>query len=142
LGGKVLFGPGASGANFESGRESVRSAEGKATYIDGSRSVAFSQSPNLGMIQAGNDVCIEYTAAQDVQVYLKVSGEKDVGGTITLPAGKLQRKAIAIDNKRASSDGLMLSFKGHWAGRSFKRVSLEFKNTPPGSLAVFRVSVK
>jgi|GEM_PF-4134678 len=139
----VLFGPASAATiSLRSGGESLRQPVQRLPFLDGTKAVLLVSSTGLGMVSAGNEVILEYSAISDFELVLNVIGsEKTLGGSVTLPAGKMMKKSIAIDNKTPSKDGLKLNFKGHWAGRGFNQIKLDFKNMKPGKLALFRVSI-
>lgn len=137
--GRLAFGPEpGAGVQLTEGAESLRKPDGKAAYFDGSKTIAI-QKDNFDMLGPGN-VILQYSAAQQFSIVLKIYGQQDVSSTIHLPAGQLQTKVIAVSNKRASEDGLKMGYRGSWEGRGYGKIKIEFKSIKPGTLALFRIS--
>jgi hypothetical protein len=136
--GRLAFGPDArSGVQLMEGTESLRKPDGKAPYFDGGRTIVLQKS-TFDTIGPGH-VVLQYSAARDFDIVLRIYGEHDVSSTLHLPAGPLQTKAIAVSNKRASKDGLKMGYRGSWEGKGYSKIRIEFKNVKPGTLALFRI---
>lgn len=128
---KVFFGP-ESTVPVKAASVGPRQAPGKVAYLEGGYKASFQG--DIGMLYFAQ-VFVDYSASAKGEAAISIEA-KDAGGqncTLALPAGNFQRQSIVLTKE------VLKGKRGDWTGRSISKLNVEFRNFPPGALAVFRI---
>ncbi|HEY3321864.1 MAG TPA: hypothetical protein VGP72_15455 [Planctomycetota bacterium] len=136
----VLVGPDGmnSKVKFKEGKEALRTPQGKASYLDGTRKVFLDLGGVAGVVNDDRFV-IEYTATKDMDVWIWLNLQEfgDRGGNFKFKAGERQKLEINPEDEKALQPR---GKKGKATGRTINALGFETKNCQAGNLAVYRIS--
>jgi hypothetical protein len=134
----VFFGPekAAPGIKWTGGNGSLCTPAKKLAYADGSQKLVFSGDPKVLGNTSAVTLVLNYTAAKEVEIDVKVKTQQFnwIGGTVKAPAGDVKTYEIPINRNLWKAGGR--------EGRPISDVSLEFKGVQPGALQIFRIYKK
>ncbi|HYG74329.1 MAG TPA: hypothetical protein VEK08_04925 [Planctomycetota bacterium] len=135
----VLFGPDGwnTKATIKDGKEAIRKVPEKTRFLNGARAVV--EFNGLLGVVTNDPIVIEYSAAQDTELTLWMElpefGKRLA--VVKLSAGTNQVLEL---NPNDDSGTFVKGKKGKATGRTIMGLGLEAKKSPPGLIAIFRIS--